>query len=310
MKRYFLFLSILTIFFSVNGDHANAASKFMEGTFLGDKRYDVKKVLEPGGSDSNLCWAASVSNSLQLWQDLLVTHGVSIPPGTPNGQGNIGDNQLRSQEIFNVFSQYWPHEAFNATAAYQWYIQGEYDPAYNPYIAPGSITTQGGYWKNESLSFDMISEDVWLATENNDPNFLQSYLDMVIDSGWGLSATVNNWNNHCINIWGYEYDDTTNLISGLWISDSDNPYTDSNFLVNISWNDNLEWWQLDDPVFNEEAQARFEANPDAYDNLKGWAVAGLHPFYLSSIPEPSSTAGLCMGLVFWLSLARRKRAGI
>ena len=80
-------------------------SVFVSGTYAGDARYDVKKVAygAEGSPDHLMCWAASASNNIQLWQDNLASSGYAIPSGIPNGK----TQSTYSSDIFYIFANSW-----------------------------------------------------------------------------------------------------------------------------------------------------------------------------------------------------------
>lgn len=125
---------------------ASADSVFVPGTWAGDTRYDVKKVEygAEGSPDRLMCWAASASNNLQLWQDNLAAAGYPIPSGVPNGK----TQDTYSLDIFNVFANNWEDKSGVSALAYQWYFTGSYDIGYAggfEVALPLEGASEGGY---------------------------------------------------------------------------------------------------------------------------------------------------------------------
>lgn len=297
---------VLAFAFLAGCGAAFGESVFAPGTFAGDTRYDVKKVAygAEGSSDSLLCWAASASNNLQLWQDNLANSGYVIPGGIPNGK----TQEVYSTDIFYVFANSWEDEGSYSLIAYQWYMTGNYDTsivegmgASKPLPDPMS---DGGYWAFLGYDMNDLAERIDLAGSISTPaqkTWLADALEMVFGNGFYASLTVNNWNNHSVTLTGYEYDPLSNDITGLWICDSDNPNTDSNFLVDISWNETLDSWILGEAHIDES-----EIVSDY--SLEGWWVAGMEVFK-APMPVPESSIYAAIFGAFALAFAafpRRK----
>lgn len=289
MKKLRALFALLAVSFCAAAN-ADTITVFTEGTFAGDSRYSVKKQF--GGVDDELCWAASASNILQLWQDRRAGEGFEIPQSVPGAGGDIGSQALRSQEIFDVFVSNWEQKAGIQTLAYQWYMTGSYDQS----VAEGTGaslpldgSSAGGYWSGLGLDFAGISEITQFYDNENekDSGAFKRYLDTAFSEGWMVSLSVNNWNNHAINLWGYEWDSVTGELTGLWISDSDQEGVFSNYLVDVHWDWNdfgkYGMWTLGDAHFDD---------PSLEFELSGWWVTRADAFTVppSAIPEPAAIA--------------------
>lgn len=283
-----------------------ADSVFVPGTYAGDTRYDVKKVGygEPGSPDSLLCWAASASNNLQLWQDNLANSGYAIPAGIPNGktQGTY------STDIFYVFANSWEDKGSYASIAYQWYMTGSYDASIIAGMGASELlpdpVSNGGYWSFLGCDMNDLVERIDLAGSISKPaqkTWLADALDMVFDNGYYASLTVNDWSNHSVTLAGYEYDPSSDEITGIWICDSDNPNTDSNFLVDIYWDDSSDSWIL--------GQSHIDESEIVSDySLDGWWIAGMDVFKAPMpIPEPSAYAAMSGLFVLAFAAYRSKK---
>ena len=283
---------------------ASADSVFVPGTWAGDTRYDVKKVEygAEGSPDRLMCWAASASNNLQLWQDNLAAAGYPIPSGVPNGK----TQDTYSLDIFNVFANNWEDKSGVSALAYQWYFTGSYDIGYAggfEVALPLEGASEGGYWKELGLDVDDIcvrlecQAGTVLHPVEGAKDLLKNSLNEVLENGWLASLSVNNYSNHSVTLAGYEFDAATGDITGLWICDSDNPNTSFNFLLDIYWSDGYQAW-----VFGE---AHIDNIVSDYDNLEGWMIVSMDvlkvPF---AIPEPSSFAALFGVLALALAMRR------
>lgn len=298
-----LFFLCLSIPANVFGE-----SVFVSGTYAGDTRYDVKKTAygAEGSPDQFLCWAASASNNLQLWQDNLAKSGYNIPPQIPNGK----TQDLYSTDIFYIFANNWKDEAGCSTFAYQWYLTGKYDPSYSggaeaSVLLPDAIP--GGYWSFLGLDMDAIVERIncqagsAMHPVEGSENLLKEAINTVFNNGWMASLTVSNWGGHSVTLVGYEFDPASDELTGLWICDSDNPNTNSNVLIDIYWSEGYQAWIFGDAHIDESDIV------SDYDNLKNWIIMSMDVFKAPmQIPEPSTYALLFGVIVLFFAHARRK----
>lgn len=290
LKSFLLFSAVFFAPFSAPAD-----SVFVPGTWAGDTRYDVKKVEygAEGSPDHLMCWAASASNNLQLWQDNLAAAGYPIPSGVPNGK----TQDTYSLDIFNLFANNWEDKSGVSALAYQWYFTGSYDIGYAggfEVALPQEGASEGGYWKELGLDVDDIcvrlecQAGTVLHPVEGAKDLLKNSLNEVFENGWLASLSVNNYSNHSVTLAGYEFDAATGDITGLWICDSDNSYLGS-FLVDLIWNDAEMLWYLGEST-----------SGTSYD---GWYLGDITA--LVAVPEPSLAAALVGALA--LAFAARRR---
>lgn len=95
--------------------------------------------------------------------------------------------------------------------------------------------------------------------------------------------------NHAVALWGYEIDTTLDMITGLWISDSDSTDIDSNFFVPVVWDDNSDRWEIPGGTF------------------ESWHLVRVNVFYAPAIPEPQHAALLLLLPVCLLLTVRSRR---
>lgn len=223
MNKFFkIFISniILLLSFFAIPTGVLGESVFMPGTFAGDTRYDVKKLAygAEGSPDHLLCWAASASNNLQLWQDNLAKSGYDIPSEIPNGKSQ----DIYSTDIFYCFANNWEDKAGCSTFAYQWYITGDYDPTYAGGADASTLlpdASPGGYWSFLELDMNDIVERIScqegtaIHPVEGSKNLLGDAIETVFSNGWLASLTVSNWGGHSVTLAGYEFDPISDIIS-------------------------------------------------------------------------------------------------
>lgn len=223
MNKFFkIFISniILLLSFFAIPTGVLGESVFMPGTFAGDTRYDVKKLAygAEGSPDHLLCWAASASNNLQLWQDNLAKSGYDIPSEIPNGKSQ----DIYSTDIFYCFANNWEDKAGCSTFAYQWYITWDYDPTYAGGADASTLlpdASPGGYWSFLELDMNDIVERIScqegtaIHPVEGSKNLLGDAIETVFSNGWLASLTVSNWGGHSVTLAGYEFDPISDIIS-------------------------------------------------------------------------------------------------
>ena len=284
-------MKTLTLLISLAGVSSAFAGTFMlEGTYVNDQRYDVNKIWD--GNDDNLCWAAAGSNLIKYWQNSYAAHGNEIPAGIPLGNPT---NKYNS-DIFEVFVNNWTNEGGYAENALQWWFNGSI-----PIIDADASTlktdsTASAYWGGELPCFIDPNYNVFTSRYFDEDLLkqedLKGILDNIILNDLPTAAAIYRASTeagHAIALWGYEYDDVNNVISGLWISDSDDDYT-GNRLVGVLWNDEESMWYLQD-----------------YYEMNDWFL-GVISSLVVPVPEPSAYAAFfgVFGLVAAFCRRRRK----
>ncbi|GEM_PF-6473998 len=284
-------------------------SVFVSGTYAGDIRYDVKKVAygAEGSPDHLMCWAASASNNIQLWQDNLASSGYAIPSGIPNGK----TQSTYSSDIFYIFANSWTDVAGCSTFAYQWFLTGDYDAGYAGGFEASKpradAVSDGGYWSFLNLDMDNLVERIMCQdgsalhpVEGSRDLFVRA-IDTVFENGWYASLSVNNWGNHSVTLAGYETDDFTGEITGLWLCDSDNPNAKGNYLIDVAWDDGWQAWMLGSAHMDESGIV------SDYGNLEGWMIVSMDVFKAPVlVPEPSSYVAICGVFALGFALFRRR----
>ena len=232
---------------------------FADGVTLTSGWYDVNKKGEGDNGDINMCWAATSSNMIQWFQDRYKAAGKTLPAGATDGPGvtsytNYGPYEL---ELMNVFHSQWDNSrGGHMQEAIPWYFEGVLNGG--EYASPGSQAvpkTQGGFWKSiwatevypniyhgyENIVVPGLIEyrDIYITLYNNyylwgdgttllGKERLKVFSDLVVEAfEHGMAGlTVNLSANltsvsHAVTLWGYEIDNATELVTRLWITDSD-----------------------------------------------------------------------------------------
>jgi hypothetical protein len=231
---------------------------FAEGVSTSSGWYDVNK-LKIGGGDINMCWAASASNIIQWWQDRYVAAGKSLPAGAVTGPGTkeydgVGKYNLALMELYRDL---WNNDKGGSTDhGVIWYFEGR---NIQQYATAGSLaqplsSTSGGYYSNDwnqilqkvyheyaYLSFNNLIAGEFNVYSNwgngsgaTGTDQLKKFSDLVvefIDRGVVSIVITLNYNGgllHATTLWGYEIDNSTGMITKLWITDSDDMHQNGN----------------------------------------------------------------------------------
>ncbi len=229
---------------------------FAEGVTLTSGWYDVNKLSTSSG-DINMCWAASASNIIQWWQDRYVAAGNSLPSGAVTGPGTkeydgVGKYNLALMELYRDL--WWNEKGGDPDHGIVWYFEGRniQETASSGSHAQPNSSTSGGYFSsvwNQILPriykydkivvsgvveyYDLISTEfnnyyIWgggsgLSGEDR----LKKFSELVVEfigrgpTSFCISLNSNGGLLHATTLWGYEIDNTTGMITKLWITDSD-----------------------------------------------------------------------------------------
>ena len=211
---------------------------FAEGVTLTSGWYDVNKVGNGTvNGDINMCWAASAANILQWWQDRYVAAGNTLPEGCPDGPGTTYE-----LEIMEIFHDEWNNEKgghfFHAAP---WYFEDK--NVCEGWTGQAQPLSGGGFFKDE---WNNISQHLYMGYEhgytqdyNNYYNWgtgtgldaagrMKAFSDFVIsfiEKGMTSLVIAQRENlggtHHSVTLWGYEVDNTTGLLTKIYITDSD-----------------------------------------------------------------------------------------
>ena len=174
--------------------------------------------------DGFLCWAASATDILTWWHNQN-PGAAQLNPTAPKTQG----------EIWELFKATYTNDSGTAAAGIEWYMDGkttvvEPTPRVKPLQGgsyyPGmledsqyfSVSQFDEGWVNPveyDYSKQTPKEEVWLNIADTFVNLIQA--DYLIS----LGVSGEHGGHHAITLWGVETDDTTGLLTKMWITDSD-----------------------------------------------------------------------------------------
>lgn len=192
MKKAVLLFMFLILCFPVS---SSAISYFGFDNY-GRNWYDADKTLI---DDSNMCWAASISNVLAY---------------TGWDAGYTADG------IFSEYRDHFKNDAnYNLSALNYWF----YGSDFLGYIdVPGG----GGYYPDYALS-DYVHSVNWTNSIN-----IIADIDQWLHLGYGVDITLDGTFGHAVTCYGIEYNDSGDY-SGLWIVDN-NDRLDRLYLVGMT----------------------------------------------------------------------------
>lgn len=270
-------LSVLLVAFAGALPVVNGASYFVAGTYAGDTRYNVKKLFD--GHDDNLCWAASASNVIDFWQARYTAY---LPEGVPHGQSQL----IYSSDVFYSFVHSFQDGGGFEEDGFSWWLNGTFmHKNYNmrtPQLSYGGYYTAWGWDSSDYIrevkihGGEHVLFDVLFDSLENDYLLTAG----IYGGRYGTGA-------HAISLWGYETDDLSGDLIGLWIGDSDSEDA-GNVLVDIVWNDELSRWYL------------------TSENYADWYIDDITQFVAPVIPEPLYGAFALGGIALALAVYRRR----
>ncbi len=291
--------------------HANVGEFWMDGVSRDSGWYDINKTWNGYDSngkisnhDDNYCWAAAGSNILSWWQDQLPSSLQNLPD-IPTGE-NIY-NTIRNKAEFMATG--FP------TGAWKWFLNGESSSYlqkaggayYQPYI-PVSYLEEG-------YSNSLYVNNLWGNESGFGAQPISTFKDRLQSAmqeehcGIALSVNLPSFSSgHSITLWGVEYDDLTNQITKLFITDSDDAkkgdvndptvhklvtlgckyYTDTNFIY----------------LYDIDEEGHTIPGTYTDGNATIFNVYGLKAY---TVPEPASSLLLLTATAFML-VRRRKTA--
>jgi hypothetical protein len=282
IKSYLISVMILFLCAAPLPAFAALSDHYIYDTY-GGTWSDTNKTSDP--NDNNLCWAAAASNTLMYnkWNS---------PPG-----------QLfnSSTDIFNYYISHWTNAGGNPVVGWNWWLTGqnltEGQSGWSQVKQPG-----GNFYS--SLNPNNFMRYNGPSAGSQAP----SLIDAQLDGGIATTLTLlRSGGAHAVTAWGYKYDDITQAILGLYVTDSDDSYLGLKY-YDISLLDGN--WYLE----------------NYYGTFDTWFIAevegiGENPFYAGSggenpfygvtgggNPEPATIVGMLSGLLL-LSFRRIFRMG-
>lgn len=203
MKRSALCLAILCAL-SYPSAWAETKELWAYGVSKDSGWYDTTKTWS---GDTNLCWAATAANMLSWWQHWDANNSTSAPQGALN----IYD-QLKSDYGKDLTD-------YHAGVGIDWWLVGA-----NHSGRTSSVFTKGGgayYLDIYSSNYETQADYFVFYDSFSDPLITALSATSMNVVGLGLGKTNDEDAGHSITLWGIEYDDTSQVVSKIYVTDSD-----------------------------------------------------------------------------------------
>lgn len=263
--------------------------------------------------DSLLCWAASSSNLINWWQNY--NPDLTAQTNAPTEEG-----------IWSMYRESFKNVPGEVESSLKWYFysweddgeeEGEGDDEEDfPEWMKDALTdigrTNGGY-------FDIVSDGAFPEIEFSSPlNYGESGLTQFaadfcryLDGGYGVSITIKNPEEdsyHAITLWGAEYDTESQLLTRLWLTDSDDVLFEGENeeqLISVTL-DYRETEGSDVPLMYLVSDYVREDGARWYDGKEYWCELTAIALYPNPLPEPA-VAALFLPALVALSTRRRRK---
>ena len=210
-KRPVLFLAALAFLLP-----AQATEYWVLGTSQTKGWYDVNKTFSQDFPDSQMCWAASASNMLAWWQDHNPEYNDLAAMNTPRG----------GQKIFDTFKTAYDNDGGIQAYGILWYLQGDTNDEYLPPLTEEG-KEMGGYYGNaitQIYSELPISLGLYDVREADSASIVSGFLKECIVEGYSVGLGVYGSISHAVTLWGIDYNEETQMIEKMYLTDSDDIY--------------------------------------------------------------------------------------
>ncbi len=292
---------------------ATAAQAWVDGVSRTSGWYDANKANPYAqDGDNDLCWAASASNLIAWWQDKYNT-----PAEIPT---DIDD-------IWSTFkNKVAADEGGDTHAAFQWWLTGVYVPTtdaerFRSIFSKDTYSTlpswAGYYYSEYGDELGYTYNPITKKWESSLSDFLcadyrssvtsDNIISLVLQGcGVGLGVTDDAASfGHAITLWGLEYDSSTNAISRMWLTDSDDAQynfgQDGLFAVDVTTRDNKLYIDTPNSNWYREEENIYISHLFAIDPAVSteWGIP-------LAVPEPGTATLSLLGLTGLLTRRRRK----
>lgn len=218
---------------------------------------------------TNLCSAATASNMLAHYFNVASSRGISVSADAPT----------TSYPIFNYFCSVL-------------------DTSKGTYVCSALeryISDNGSYFNGNAPTVKYKYGFSWLDSGVE----LSAILIDALSSGSTAGISYEGYANHAVTVWGIEYNDQTNIVSKIWVTDSNGDTDDLIEYTGIAIqgkSSNFYFYEITvDPDTGSTSQGA------------GFYVTSVTWLETPSIPEPSSLGILAGVLAIAAISSRRKR---
>lgn len=285
--------------------------------------------------DSNLCWAASASNILQYMQvraglPISYSSTYSSETGNPTIDGLI--HSVSQLSVYETFTSSFKDVGYTAYDGIAWYTTGTAAYHYSNSAIPVNQGASGGFYTSTVGSTITDFQNNVFATHyqvygaayaghyvaNEILNKSASYRELFSKSlaNGPVALSVNQktatgeWaGGHALTCWGFETDNSGNVIS-LFVTDSDDGLETLKTL-NVSQTGDgvlaLSGGAATSSIYNKEGQLLGSVSSDYNGEYYLTSLSSFHNFYLA-VPEPSGSLMVLTGFLFILRRRRSSRA--
>jgi len=195
------------------------------------ERFSVWPFSWGNGDDDNMCWAAAASNLID-WHDW-------------NSQTSIETEQ----DIFYYFQDHWSDDVGVIDIGLSWWFDGDaivdtlykekgFDPNSSDFIC-ATIDKKGGG------NFNFESEHVVNQHQDNKRDIMGT-ITHALSNGFGVAIGMGRDDlqiGHAITVWGYEYDENHDTMTGLYVTDSDD-YVNQLVMLDVAYDENQDRWNI------------------------------------------------------------------
>jgi len=222
------------------------------------------------------CWAATSSNILAHYFSSASERGISVSASAPTS----------SADIFSWFQSNFPNQGNQVDTGLEEYISknGSYFNGNAPTVVDSGsfISSQDGGVAQSKIFIEALSHG----------------------SPVGISYKLGTSISHAVTVWGIEYDNATNIVSKIWVTDSSG--SNNGLFEFVARN-------IQRPASGEYSGGYllFEetVDPDSGSTSQsgGYRITGLTWLKLPEIPEPSALGFLAGMLALAFAATRRHR---
>ncbi len=177
-----------------------------DGSFSG--YYDVNKVWNDENGepvDNYMCWAASASNILAWWQQTYFSVNLDLTTNPPTD----------AEDIFSAFKLTWGNTGGSTATACTWWLFGLENKANGAYYSAESLKLNADKLISSYSLTGRSATDTATLLANT---FAQGGM---VELGIAPCTDYDHLYGHAITCWGVSVDETTGLLSKIYVTDSD-----------------------------------------------------------------------------------------